>query len=113
MINKENLESYYTLKDGKYRRLTRQFESELPQFNSHVEAAEWFSDLFNNSFMLGSAFPVGEQKCWDYCLIHNRKDWESGIEQLITQGHVTDNREYLWSYQNIQIFDDGNVHIVF
>ncbi|MNT30297.1 hypothetical protein D3C72_1660850 [compost metagenome] len=113
MINKENIESYYTLQDGKHRRLSRKFESELPQFSSHIEASEWFSDLFNKSFVLGSVFSVGEQKCWDYQLIHNRKEWEAGREMLITQGHSSDAMDYLWSYQNIQIFDDGNVHIVF
>ncbi|MCW3793782.1 hypothetical protein OM416_19500 [Paenibacillus sp. LS1] len=111
MITKENLDSYY--KQGvSYKMLTRKFEADLPQFTSYKEVRTFFKDLFGEDFMLQSSEGEGKDKIYFFTLIHNRPVWEAGIKELEASGSLT-GLEFAMSSQDIQIYVDGRIHIVY
>jgi hypothetical protein len=112
VITKDNLCSYFHLWDGKYRRLTRSFESDIPSFASHKEAQAWFEELFGDDFVLADTTMVDGEKLWIYTLIVNRSEWEAGREQLRELGYSS-GMGFMMSTHKIEIFDSGNVHIVY
>jgi hypothetical protein len=92
--------------------ITREEEAELPFFTSHDEALQWFKKKYGNKFILtGSEMPI-EQKCYFYYLILDREVYEAGQNEFVTKGIMTDAIKYMGSYQEVQIFDDGSIHIV-
>lgn len=110
MITKDNLESYYTYSEG-HKRLKREFESDIQEFRSLEEVQRWFTEMFGEDFILESVFPVGNLECWNYLVIHNKIEWTKG-QALLKQGRPA-GEDYLWSYQSIQVFANGDIHIVF
>lgn len=112
LITKENLESYFTHFEGKYKRFTREFESDIQEFESRKEVEDWFSDLFGEDFILQDVFSVGDKRCWNYTVIHDRDEWTKGQEILKQQGYLSGG-DYMWSYQIVQVFEDGSIHIVY
>lgn len=93
------------------KKITRQEEAEIPLFNSHTEAREWFKDRYGDAFMLTDSELVGTEICYFYYLILDRAVFEEEVKKLHS-GTMTDSLKFLNSYQNIQIMDGGSVHIV-
>ncbi|QHW35811.1 hypothetical protein GZH47_33505 (plasmid) [Paenibacillus rhizovicinus] len=112
MVTKENLESYFHMWNGKHKRLTRQFEADLPQFGSQKEAAAFFTELFGNELELTDIYDVDGQDLWNYRLVIDRHTWEAGQKELNEKGY-TSGADFMMATQEIQIFDDGSLHIVY
>ena len=93
------------------QKITREEEARIPAFQSHQEAREWFERKYKDAFILIGSEAAGSQKCFFYDLILNRKEYEEGQRQL-RSGQMKDALRFLNAYQNIQIFEDGSVHIV-
>lgn len=104
-------EKWTTYFEGKHKRFTPDFESDIPDFENREEAQKWFMSMFAEDFVLSSAFSIGDRMCWNYIVIHNRDEWTMG-QKLLEQG-LPAGEDYLWSYQSIQLFENGDVHIVF
>jgi len=112
LITKDNLEEYFHLWNGKYKRLTRKFESDLPRFSSHTEARAWFKELFGDDFMISDTDTIDGEKMWFYTLLVNRPEWEKGMSGLKTQGYSS-GIDFLMSSHSIEIFDSGRIHVVY
>lgn len=112
MVTKDNLQSYY--KQGvPYTMLSRQFEADLPSFNSHREVREFFKGLFGDNFLLKSTdTSFDNRKIYFYTIVHDRKAWESGLKELDRNGFTTD-REFMMATQDVQVFADGSIHMVY
>lgn len=111
MITKDNLDSYY--KQGvNFKMLSRRFEAELPRFTSHDEVRSFFKELFGKEFILQSTEEDGTDKIYFYTIIHNRPVWEAGIKELKASGILT-GIEFAMSSQDLQVYDDGRIHIVY
>lgn len=91
--------------------ISRQEESLLPSFSSHEEARNYFTNLYGTDFILESADYIGDQICYFYALIINRGEYERG-QELLMSGTSVSGFDFLYSYQSIQIMDNGSVHIV-
>ncbi len=50
--------------------------------------------------------------CYFYYLILDRKVFEAGQKEIESMGITTDAIQFMGSYQEIQIMEDGSVHIV-
>lgn len=112
-------------------RLTREFEASVPEFNSYTEAKEWFKKEFGEKFTgLKDVIDLGHQDCFEHHVIVDKESYEQGIKQLeqaVSTGVVEttedgtplvnaaeyDAMDFLMSYHEIQINEDGSVHIVF
>ncbi|MDN3015856.1 hypothetical protein PH210_06495 [Paenibacillus sp. BSR1-1] len=91
--------------------ITQEEEAELPFFNSHDEAFIWFKNKYDNNFIFTGSEMIDELKCHFYYLIINREIYEAGQNELVTKGIITDAIKYMGSYQEVQIFDDGSIHV--
>ncbi|MFF2531217.1 hypothetical protein ACFVS2_20155 [Brevibacillus sp. NPDC058079] len=111
MITKENVESYFHMWDEKFRRLTRNFENDIPSFSSHIEAQTWFEDIFEDKFMLSDSLYVENETLYKYTLVIDKIAWEKGQEELIKKGYTSG--DFLMSSHTIEIFESGRVHIVY
>lgn len=92
--------------------ITREEEAKIPSFISHDEARKWFKEKYGDNFMMTSSELIDGQKCYFYNLILDRNVFEVGQRELKKEGFMKDALTFLGSYQSIQIFEDGSIHIV-
>ncbi|MBJ8108950.1 hypothetical protein JDS99_04635 [Bacillus cereus group sp. N6] len=92
--------------------ISREDEAKIPSFSSHDEARSWFINKYGNTFQLVNSEPIDDQECYFYYLILDEKEFTKGRELLLKNGMLVTSIEYLGSYQSIEIFEDGRIHIV-
>jgi hypothetical protein len=93
--------------------ITREEEAKLPFFNSHEEATSWFKKKYGQEFIPTGSEMIDGQECYFYHLILDREVYEAGRKQFERDNIMTDAIKYMRSYQEIQIFVDGSIHIVY
>ncbi|EJP81998.1 hypothetical protein [Bacillus cereus] len=92
--------------------ISREAESQIPSFSSHDEARSWFKGIYGDSFQLTDSEIIEGQKCYFYFLILDESEFLRGQNDLQKNGFMADASKYLGSYQKIEIFEDGRIHIV-
>lgn len=93
-------------------KISRQAESEIPEFSSHEAAREYFKNRYGNHFVMNSSEMIGDEKVYFYNLILDRKTYEDGYKQLVKDGFMADALDFMNSYQPVEIFEDGRIHII-
>ena len=93
-------------------KISRKAEAEIPEFNSHETAREYFKNKYGNHFMMTGSEFIDDQKVYFYSLILDRKTFEDGHEQMAKDGFMADALNFMNSYQPIEIFEDGRIHII-
>lgn len=93
------------------KKITRKEESEIPLFEDHAKAREWFIKKYGDDFIPETSQIIGDEICYYYNLI---LDWETfhAERRKLYEGRMRDAMAFLNSYQSIQITSDGSVHIV-
>lgn len=92
--------------------ISREDEAQIPDFSSHDEARDWFKLKYNNSFQLETSQEINGQKLYFYFLILDHEKFFKGQQEMTEKGFIGDALEYLGSYQKIEIYEDGSIHIV-
>lgn len=92
--------------------ISREEESKIPEFNSHAEARKYFKDKYGDSFQLMDSDDSSGEKIYFYKLILNKKVYMEMIEEMNRNGFASMSEERMFSSQDIQIFENGNIHIV-
>lgn len=93
-------------------RLTRKFEQELPEFQSHTDARKWFKKRFGDNFVMADSEIIGEEKYYFYHLIVDRAAYETGMKKLREEGYAS-GFDLPLSYHPVEISETGLVHIVY
>lgn len=95
------------------KKISRQEESHLPAFSSHNDAAMYFFNQYKKSFKFIDSELIGGVRCFFYHLVINHEVYERGTDML-SRGSVSGDfgMQFLMSYQPIEIFEDGRVHLV-
>lgn len=93
-------------------KISRQAESEIPDFTSHELAREYFKNKYGNQFILMSSEVIGDQKVYFYSLLLDQKVFEDGQKQMLKDGFMADALDFMNSYQPVEIFEDGGIHII-
>lgn len=88
-------------------RISRDEAATFPSFQSHEEARAFFIEKYGDAFQLTDS----EDGIFFYHLILDATTYWNAISQLNKLGFIQGS--FLTSYQDIQIFKDGHVHIVF
>ena len=92
--------------------ISRAEEASLPDFQNHEEAREYFIEKYGNDFVFTSAEKIGSQMCYFYHLIIDHETYKMTMKTLKEGLPVQGGSEILSCYQPIEIFANGNVHIV-
>lgn len=90
---------------------SREDEYNLPQFNSHDEARAFFKEQHGNDFQLVDSDFIGDKKIYFYYLILDHKAFDKGQQEMNDNG-VTYGMDFLNSFQKIEIWEDGNIHML-
>ena len=104
----------------KNAKISREAESRLPRFNTHLEAREYFKSIYGDKFQMQDSKGCGEEKIYFYHLILDMKQYleclneinEQQIESLQWTEEGCLAERYMFSYQAIEISENGNVHIM-
>ena len=91
--------------------ISRQAEAEWPEFGSFQEAWEYLKGVFGEDLVLETVDVVGGEKCYFSALV---TDWVAYDEmnRLFEKGEPVVGMRYMACRQPIQIFEDGQVHVV-
>ena len=93
------------------KKITREEEALIPAFQSHREAISWFKDKYIDDLNWVSTAALGDEICYFCVLILNREEYEAACKAM-EQGKPFDGRAFLESFQQIEIYKDGRIHIV-
>lgn len=94
------------------QKISREEEAQIPKFNSHKEAKNWFIDRYGPDFILTGAEMIGDEMCYFYYLILNWKDYQEGTKEVRLNQNMAAGLNFLYSHQPVQIMENGSVHIV-
>jgi hypothetical protein len=98
----------------KIAQLTREYEANLPEFNSHDEARSYFKNKFGDSFVMMDSNVIGGEKHYRYYLILDPEAFNKMQQELRENGHYADpDLSGLMSYQTIEIAETGEIHILY
>lgn len=93
-------------------KISRQAEAEFPEFDSHENAREFFKNKYGDSFVMASSEMIGDEKVYFYHLILDRQQYFDGFQELKEDGFITDLLDFMNSYQPVEIFEDGRIHVI-
>lgn len=90
--------------------ISREDEANIPVFTSHSEAIEYFKERYGSDLL----YEDYDSDCYFFCLILNHEAFRRGRKAMSKGEPLTGDvaLSFIHSYQPIQIFDNGNVHIV-
>lgn len=92
--------------------ISREEENQLPNFTSHEEARKYFKDKYGNDFQMTDYYDDCKQKIYFYKLILDRKVFSEIMEELSKGNIIPMTKERIFCSQDIQIMENGEVHIV-
>ena len=94
------------------KRITREEEANIPEFSNYGEARDWFANKYGDAFVLaGTDDSYDGGTVFTFHLILDRSVYEDGGKKL-SAGETIHGMEFILSYQPIEIFEDGHIHIV-
>lgn len=93
-------------------KISREDEANLPKFSSHDEARTFFKEKYGERFMLTGSEMIDDRKVYFYSLILDEKIFKDGQEKL-QKGEPVTGFDFINSYQPVEIFEDGNIHIIY
>lgn len=106
--------------EWKKAKISREEESKLPQFNSHLEAREYFKSIYGEKFQMQDSKEYSGEKIYFYHLILDMNQYLESVKEISKQqikslqwtkeGCVAE--RYMFSYQPIEISESGDVHII-
>lgn len=92
--------------------ISREEEAELPRFNSHLEAREFFKNKYGSRFQLNDSLELLEGKVYIYNLITDKEKYMKSITDMESGIGAKAVMEYHMSHQTIEISEDGSIHIL-
>ncbi|RLL43750.1 hypothetical protein D8M04_12580 [Oceanobacillus piezotolerans] len=85
---------------------------EMPDFQHHEEARQWFKDKFKNDFLIRSSDTIDGRKIFFYHIIKNPQVYQKYMESFAKPvNHEITNMETFESYTTVEISEDGDVSI--
>lgn len=78
---------------------------------NHQSAREYFKKIYGKHFVLVDVDTIDGEKIYLYHLVLDEKKYKEGREKLL-KGEIIFGTDYLFSYQPIEISEDGTVHII-
>lgn len=98
--------------EWKEKKISREEESNMPEFTSHEEARKYFKERFGDDFQLINSEIIDNEKIYFYHLILNKDYYMSYVTNEKVRIKADSNLLFMFSYQNIEINENGNVHII-
>ena len=94
-------------------KISRQAEAEFPDFYNHENARKFFKNKYGDSFVMANSEMIGDEKVYFHHLILDRQQYFDSFKKLKEDSFITDSLEFMNSYQSIEIFEDGRIHVIY
>lgn len=92
--------------------ISRAEEANIPEFSNYGDARQWFVDKYGDAFVLaGTDDSYDGGTMFTFHLILDRDTYNDGRKKLLA-GEAVHGMEFILSYQPIEIFEDGHIHII-
>lgn len=92
-------------------KISRNNEAALPDFSSHEMARKYFKNKYGDLFVMTDSEVIDGMKIYFYKLILDNEIFRNGQEKL-KQGEPVLGLNLMNSYQPIEIWEDGRIHII-
>lgn len=93
--------------------ITREIEQTLPLFLNHQSARIYFKKIFGNRFVMVDSFVVDGVKYYSYHLVINKDVYmENRKSEIMADLEITADN-FFNSFQEIEISEDGFIHIIY
>lgn len=92
--------------------ISREEEAKIPEFTSHEEARSWFKEKYGDRFMMTGSEDLTEGKVYFYRLILDEEKHEELQRRMAEDGYVIGMAELTFSFQSIEVFSDGSIHVI-
>ena len=92
--------------------ISREQEHTLPRFTSHADARAYFKEHYGDCFQMMDSDHVNGQKVYFYKLILNKKAYYDMLDEIEKNGYACVTETNMYCTQDIQVFEDGTIHIV-
>jgi len=93
-------------------KISRQAEAEIPEFASYAEVQKYFAKKYGEKFFLANIEMINDEEVFFYHLILDEKEYYAGREKLAKDGCIHDSLNFMNSYQPIENFHDGRIHVI-
>src|SRR5690625_2124804 len=93
-------------------KISRQSEAEFPEFDSHENARKFLKNKYGDSFVMANSEMINDEKVYFYHLILDRKNYFDSFKKLEEDGFIMDSLDFMNSYQPIERWGDGRIHII-
>lgn len=91
--------------------ISREDEAKIPAFTDYTKARLWFKERYGNRFILVSTENFDHGKIYFYHLILDREKYDE-LQEKLRNHEMVAGTEYLFSYQSIEISEDGSIHVI-
>lgn len=92
-------------------KISRNEEANLPDFSSHEMARKYFKNKYGDRFVMTNSEILDGMKIYFYSLILDNEIFEDG-QKKIGKGDPVHGLDFMNSYQPIEIWEDGRIHII-
>ncbi|RKD26480.1 hypothetical protein BEP19_16715 [Ammoniphilus oxalaticus] len=91
--------------------ISREDEDKIPKFNDHAEARAWFKERYGDNFEMVTSDLSEGGKVYFYHLVLDRLKYNEMQRKLREESNFI-GTELMFSYQSVEIFENGRIHIV-
>ncbi|RLQ92324.1 hypothetical protein [Falsibacillus albus] len=87
-----------------------ELQNEMPDFESHLEAREWFKERYENRFVLEGMAAIDGRRVYYYHLVKDPEVYEQYMESFASEEkHPITNSASFESYSTVEISEGGTV----
>ncbi|MCT2535723.1 hypothetical protein NC661_06365 [Aquibacillus koreensis] len=86
--------------------------NEMPDFENHDQARQWFNEQFQERFSLVNSDIVNGKKVYYYHIIKDQSTYQQYMESFAKAGeHQITNFETFESYSTVEINEEGDISL--
>ena len=93
------------------QKYSREDEANLPEFKSYEEAWAYFKEKHGKAFQMVDSEVIDGEKIYFYNLILDRETYERCMKEMENNGYSS-GLDLIMSYQRIEIWEDGRIHMI-
>jgi hypothetical protein len=88
-----------------------QLAKEMPEFNNHQEARDWFGEKFQGQFIFKEKDIIDDTPTYFYHIVKDTNNYNRYMNALSQEDSTIDSMNTFYSYTTVSITESGDVEI--
>jgi hypothetical protein len=88
-----------------------QLAKEMPEFENHQDASDWFGDKFQGQFVFKEKDMINDVPTYFYHIVKDVNSYNRYMNALTEEDSTIDSTNTFYSYTTVAISEDGDVEI--